>query len=205
MNKLPWDCIGMLVSQYTHHLLLIIIQSCKTVFCRTPNYIFTFFIYVFSRRFYPKRLTVYSGYTCFVSTCVPWELNPQPLRCLRNALPLSHRNIRYFEEFKPSIQLKHDQWLSSSKKDKKHHRSSPYVSCTIFQFFWNCTMAFYTEQTQMSVEIHWYLPFLHLNLIRVCIFTHAVTRCAAASSTTQQNLHEFEGFITRCSGILHSD
>ncbi len=28
----------------------------------------------------------------FVSMCVPWELNPQPLRCKRNALPLSHRN-----------------------------------------------------------------------------------------------------------------
>ncbi len=23
--------------------------------------------------------------------CVPWELNPQPLLCQRNALPLSHR------------------------------------------------------------------------------------------------------------------
>ncbi len=39
------------------------------------------YIYAFSRRFYPKRLTVYSGYTFFVSTCVPWESNPQPLRC----------------------------------------------------------------------------------------------------------------------------
>ncbi len=26
-----------------------------------------------------------------ISMCVPWELNPQPLRCYRNALPLSHR------------------------------------------------------------------------------------------------------------------
>ncbi len=34
------------------------------------------------RRFYPKRLTVHSGYTfCLVSMCVPWESNPQPLRC----------------------------------------------------------------------------------------------------------------------------
>ncbi len=33
-----------------------------------------------------------SGYTFFVSMCVPWESNPQPLRCWRNALPLSHRN-----------------------------------------------------------------------------------------------------------------
>ncbi len=49
-------------------------------------------IYAFSRRFYPKWLTVHSGYTYFISTCVPWELNPQPLCCWRNALPLSHRN-----------------------------------------------------------------------------------------------------------------
>ncbi len=27
----------------------------------------------FSRRFYPKELTVHSGYTFFVSMCVPWE------------------------------------------------------------------------------------------------------------------------------------
>ncbi len=47
-----------------------------------------------SRRFYPKRLKglYISGYTFFVSMCVPWESNPQPLRCKRNALPLSHRN-----------------------------------------------------------------------------------------------------------------
>ncbi len=32
----------------------------------TPHYIY---IYAFSRRFYPKRLTVYSGYTFFVSMC----------------------------------------------------------------------------------------------------------------------------------------
>lgn len=48
------------------------------------------------------------------------------------------------------------------KWTKKHHRSSPYVSCTIFHFFWNRTMALCAEQTQMSVEIHWNLPN-HLN------------------------------------------
>ncbi len=35
------------------------------------------YIYAFSRRFYPKLLTVYSGYTC-----VLWELNPQPFALL---------------------------------------------------------------------------------------------------------------------------
>ncbi len=32
----------------------------------------------FIRRFYPKQLTVHSGYKCFSSTFVPWELNPLP-------------------------------------------------------------------------------------------------------------------------------
>ncbi len=31
------------------------------------------YIYAFSRRFYPKRLTVHSGYTFFVSVCVGIE------------------------------------------------------------------------------------------------------------------------------------
>ncbi len=47
----------------------------------TSNYIY---IYAFSRRFYPKRLTVHSGYTVFffISMCVPWELNPRPFALL---------------------------------------------------------------------------------------------------------------------------
>ncbi len=37
------------------------------------------YIYAFSRRFYPKRLTVQCIQAIhFVSMCVPWELNPQP-------------------------------------------------------------------------------------------------------------------------------
>ncbi len=40
------------------------------------------FFYAFSRCFHPKRLTVHSGYTFFVSTCVPWELNAQPFALL---------------------------------------------------------------------------------------------------------------------------
>ncbi len=40
------------------------------------------YIYAFSRRFYPKRLTVHSGYTFIDSVCVPWELNQQPFALL---------------------------------------------------------------------------------------------------------------------------
>ncbi len=45
------------------------------------NKVYIYF-YAFSRRFYPKRLTVHSGYHFFVSMCVPWELNPQPFALL---------------------------------------------------------------------------------------------------------------------------
>ncbi len=38
------------------------------------------YIYAFSRRFYPKRLTVHSGYT--FNFYVPWELNPQTFALL---------------------------------------------------------------------------------------------------------------------------
>ncbi len=60
-----------------------------------------FYIYAFSRRFYPKRITVHSGYTYFfVSMFVLWELNPQPFALLtqcsttepqEHLLSLSHK------------------------------------------------------------------------------------------------------------------
>ncbi len=43
---------------------------------------FILYIYAFSRHFYPKQLTVHSGYAIFVSMCVPWQLNPQPFALL---------------------------------------------------------------------------------------------------------------------------
>ncbi len=48
-------------------------------FLKVPTIIY---MYAFSRCFYPKRRTVLSDYTCFVSMCVPWELNPQPFALL---------------------------------------------------------------------------------------------------------------------------
>ncbi len=60
-------------------------------------------IYAFSRRFYPKRITVHSGYTFFLySVCVPWELNPQPFALLMQCSttePQEHRNT----EKSPSV------------------------------------------------------------------------------------------------------
>ncbi len=45
-----------------------------------PGGVWGWFVYIyinaFSRRFYPKRLTVYSGYTFLISMCVPWDQLP---------------------------------------------------------------------------------------------------------------------------------
>ncbi len=49
--------------------------------------------FTFSRRFYPKRLTGHSGYTFSLVCVFPGNRTHNLLRCWRNALPLSHRNI----------------------------------------------------------------------------------------------------------------
>ncbi len=54
----------------------------RGLFWVDPVLLFILFIYAFSRRFYPKRLTVHSGHTFFVSICVPWESKPQPFALL---------------------------------------------------------------------------------------------------------------------------
>ncbi len=40
------------------------------------------YIYTFSRRFYPKRLSAFRLYIFLISMCVPWELNPRPFALL---------------------------------------------------------------------------------------------------------------------------
>ncbi len=65
----------------THHLLFwgnTGEQLKRLQFRNAADYIY---IYAFSRRFYPKQLTVHSGYTFVLSVCVPWKSNPQPLCC----------------------------------------------------------------------------------------------------------------------------
>ncbi len=47
------------------------------VFTERVTYMYIY-IYAFSRRFYPKRLTITFRLYIFISKCVPWESNPQP-------------------------------------------------------------------------------------------------------------------------------
>ncbi len=57
-----------------------ILNRIKHILHEKTLYIYYIYIYIyaFSRYFYPKRFRL-----CifFVSTYVPWESNPQPLRC----------------------------------------------------------------------------------------------------------------------------
>ncbi len=53
----------------------------------------TIYIYAFSRRFYPKRLTIAFRLYIFISMCVPWESNPQPFALLTQCSTTEpHRN-----------------------------------------------------------------------------------------------------------------
>ncbi len=57
---------------------------------------FCIYIYAFSRRFYPKRLTIAFRLYIFISTCVPWESNPQPFAQLTQCSTTEpHRNTEY--------------------------------------------------------------------------------------------------------------
>ncbi len=54
------------------------------------------YIYAFSRRFYPKRLTIAFRLYIFISTCVPWESNPQPFaQQTQCSTTEPHRNTKY--------------------------------------------------------------------------------------------------------------
>ncbi len=55
------------------------------------------YIYAFSRRFYPKRLTIAFRLYIFISICVPWESNPQPFALLTQCSTTEpHRNSHVY-------------------------------------------------------------------------------------------------------------
>ncbi len=85
-------------------------------------------IYAFSICFYPKRLTVHSGYTSFLSVCVPWELNPQTFALLTQCSttePQKHSNMytsKYIGMY--NVRLNRS-WRSSTFKNESLQISSP--------------------------------------------------------------------------------
>ncbi len=75
-------------------------------------YFLSIYIYAFSRCFYPKRLTIAFRLYIFISMCVPWESNPQPLALLtqcfttepyRNTYLTIIRKVSELQEIKVTI------------------------------------------------------------------------------------------------------
>ncbi len=82
-----------------------ILISCQTRTGPVQDSTFYIYIYAFSRRFYPKRLTIAFRLYIFISTCVPWESNPQPFAQLtQSSTTEPHRNT--YSIFVPLFQLK---------------------------------------------------------------------------------------------------
>ncbi len=64
-----------ILSYFLYYFFFVIAASCQ------PCIYIYIYIYAFSRRFYPKRLTLHSSYKLFISSCFPWESNPWSWRC----------------------------------------------------------------------------------------------------------------------------
>ncbi len=75
------------------------------------DYIYIY-IYAFSRRFYPKRLTIAFRLYIFISTCVPWESNPQPFAQLMQCSTTEpHRNTWTHELINNDYYLIQMNWI----------------------------------------------------------------------------------------------
>ncbi len=78
------------IEQQCYFSITAILQWCFR-FINIIHKIFDIYIYAFSRRFYPKRLTIAFRLYIFSLVCVfPGNRTHNLLRCWHNALPLSH-------------------------------------------------------------------------------------------------------------------
>ncbi len=69
-----------------------------------PSVCIDIYMYAFSRRFYPKRLTIAFRLYIFFSMCVPWELNPQPFAQLTQCSTTEpHRNTGALNLFNTQV------------------------------------------------------------------------------------------------------
>jgi len=68
------------------------------------------YIYAFSRRFYPKRLTIAFRLYIFISTCVPWESNPQPFALLTQCSTMCENDVLFIAPI--------NKWNPISRSDK---------------------------------------------------------------------------------------
>ncbi len=71
------------------------LHHCLYIYVYIYICIFTFTFMHLADAFIQSVLQCIQVIHFFVSTCVPWESNPQPLRCQRNALTTEPQELRY--------------------------------------------------------------------------------------------------------------
>ncbi len=123
-----------------------------------------FVCFTFSRRFYPKRLTVHSDYTCFCQYVFPGNRTHNILRCWRNALPLSHtgRQILFYT-LKVMQQLFGYQYCSQYILLHSTAEGNPYRIRKTTEFsFWG---EIFLESMQPNIQ-YLLLPFLSIMWIK---------------------------------------
>ncbi len=84
---------------------------CRRVQTHTRHEFIFMHLCIFSRRVYPKRLTIAFGlYICFFSTCVSWESNPQPFALLTQCSttePQEHTPVLYVYRSQRELKMDH--------------------------------------------------------------------------------------------------
>ncbi len=86
------------------------------------------YIYAFSRNVYPKRLTVHSGYTFFVSMHVAWELNPQPFALLTQCSTTETQEHKQSKQSKQRDMKQRKKWRMEVRTKKKGRRKDKQTS-----------------------------------------------------------------------------
>ncbi len=98
-----------------------------------------YFIYAFSRRFYPKQLTTAFRLNIFSSMCVPWESNPQPFALLMQCSTTEpHRNTLIKETIVHAClynvyTVKSSNTYTGTSKKKNEYGEKVHSSCNLVQ------------------------------------------------------------------------
>ncbi len=164
-----------------------------SLFCAFTMLYIYIYIYAFSRRFYPKQLTVHSGYTFVLSVCVFPGNRTQNL-CAALLFMLSFASFSFDSLLLLSFLISFSLTLSFFVPCFDHFWSSLFLALSIFSlsvipflsficyflslahtfffrfnFYFSCSFAFYLVYLHLSFVLIPSFPFTHF-LLFLCIF-----------------------------------
>ncbi len=124
--------------------------------------------------FIQSDLQFHSGYTFVVSTCVPWESNPQPFALLTQCSTTEpHRNMLAFElnadkhagRSHSSLAWRTRRpWFPTrmSNLDSSEHRTSLFLVSHIIHEYWACQICFSSLSSYTFMFLLFTFTFSHL-------------------------------------------